>query len=664
MPRRELLFAFFFLLPVLLCAKQSELDSLRRIVERKDAPKDTHYVKACFRLCFQLSRIDPQEALSYGHQALELSEQLGFKRGIAASKNNLGLVYEHIGQNNKAAELYAESLELKTMMGDRRGMASTLNNLGVLYKKTGQYDEALKYYREALSINRGLGNKEWEQANLHNIGVILKGKLHYDSALYYYREALKIAEETGNEQRMNSEYQSLSSALLEKKEFAEALVEGRKALHISRKNREPYGTYIAYNNLALIFTRTGRLDSGRQYYDSALALSVNRGMTEWELDSRHDMQELLDSIYQRTKSHADLLAAYENLRKFVRMRADIQKQETAQKLADLSIQYEVSKKDRELLDMQHKAELQQAEADKQRTMIIFAIAGLVLLSILSVALYRRFRLSRRLAVELKEQKDTIEEKNKSITDSIHYAQRIQQSMLTTARFFSGNTKDFLVFYRPRDIVSGDFYWARRSGDDLYVAVADCTGHGVPGALMSMIGISLLNEIIMERKISNPALALDVMREEIVRSLNPEGSEEEGKDGMDMVLCRFRPGGILEFAAANNPVYVYRKNNETLESYSPDKSPVGKHGGIADAFAKQTINLSEGDVVFLLTDGYADQFGGPKGKKFKYRQLEELLKTRGGYSLDEVQKILERTFLDWKGELEQVDDVCVLGIRML
>jgi serine phosphatase RsbU (regulator of sigma subunit) len=229
-------------------------------------------------------------------------------------------------------------------------------------------------------------------------------------------------------------------------------------------------------------------------------------------------------------------------------------------------------------------------------------------------------------------------------------------------------KPFFILYRPKDIVSGDFYFALahktagRENERFYLCTADCTGHGVPGAFMSMLNISYLNEAIIERNISKPNEILDHIRSEIITSLNPEGSEEESKDGMDCSLCAYDFKKMeMEFSAANNPVWIVR--DKTVIECKPDKMPVGKYHDTMNPFTFNKVDIKKGDVVYTFTDGYADQFGGPKGKKFKYKQLEELLLSIHEKDMDEQKKILNDKFENWKGNLEQVDDVLVIGIKI-
>ncbi len=264
--------------------------------------------------------------------------------------------------------------------------------------------------------------------------------------------------------------------------------------------------------------------------------------------------------------------------------------------------------------------------------------------------------------EIEHQKEVIEEKNKDITSSIQYAKRIQGALLASDNVLEKNLPEHFVFYKPKDIVSGDFYWANECPSSFVLCVGDCTGHGVPGAFMSLLSTSFLNEITGERQITRPDLVLNTLRDEIIKALNPEGRLEEGKDGLDGVLCSFDfPNKKLEFACSNNPIWIIRDGQ--LMEFKPDKFPVGMYEGERKPFTLQKLDLQKGDMVYLFTDGYADQFGGEKGKKFKYRQLQELLLANAAASLKDQKTALDAKLEQWKGRLEQVDDILIIGMRI-
>ena len=260
-------------------------------------------------------------------------------------------------------------------------------------------------------------------------------------------------------------------------------------------------------------------------------------------------------------------------------------------------------------------------------------------------------------------------KNKSITDSINYAKRIQQSFLTSEKTLNNTLKNYFILYKPRDIVSGDFYWAFDLPDRTLVACADSTGHGITGAFMSLIGLSLLNEILHSKNIVEPDKILDELRRIIICALNPEKLDSGGKDGMDIALISiFKNSNSdeikIHFAGANNALYLISglAYSPNFSAFKSDKQPVGFHSSMKP-FTQQEITAKKGDIIYLGTDGFSDQFGGKKGKKFMSRQLKKTLSSIHNLQLSEQENILNKTFLDWKGNLDQVDDVTIIGIRL-
>ena len=256
--------------------------------------------------------------------------------------------------------------------------------------------------------------------------------------------------------------------------------------------------------------------------------------------------------------------------------------------------------------------------------------------------------------ELSDSRELILEKNKEIIDSINYARRIQYTLLAHENFLEENLVEHFVYFKPKDIVSGDFYWAGKHDNRFYLASCDSTGHGVPGAFMSLLNISFLNEAINEKNIEEPHLIFNHVRKQLIENISKDG----GQDGMDAILVCIEGNKVTYAAANNSPVIIKNKQLITLEA---DKMPIGK-GEKEDSFMLRSIELEKGDLLFLYTDGYADQFGGPKGKKFKYKALNNLLLGYSGESMEKQKELLSKHFEDWRGKLEQIDDVCVIGIK--
>jgi len=291
----------------------------------------------------------------------------------------------------------------------------------------------------------------------------------------------------------------------------------------------------------------------------------------------------------------------------------------------------------------------------QEMMSIINLFTLFLITIIFFVFFKRDNTSFQKAIIT--QKEIIEEQQKEMVDSINYAKLIQYALLANKKLLQDNLPEHFVLFKPKDIVSGDFYWATKKENAFYLAVCDSTGHGVPGAFMSLLNISFLNEAITEKNISAPNEILNYVRKQLIEKTDGRN------DGMDAVLLKLENINNeikIQYAAANNEPLLIR-NNKVIP-LPKDKMPVGK-GEKTDSFTLQTMDIEKGDLLYFFTDGYVDQFGGHKGKKFKYKQLEELLLTHHDKSLTEQKEILNTSFSNWKGNLEQVDDILFIGIRI-
>lgn len=289
-------------------------------------------------------------------------------------------------------------------------------------------------------------------------------------------------------------------------------------------------------------------------------------------------------------------------------------------------------------------------------MISLSTVALIMAIIASVFIFRSYKQSKRNALQLSFKNKVIEEKNKEITDSINYAKNIQQSLITSEKVFTANLKDHFILYLPKDIVSGDFYWAQKVGQEFLLMCADCTGHGVPGAFISLMGIGYLKEIVNQKQLTRPDLIFNELRDKIIESF----SASNNKDGMDASLVKLN-GLKLEVSAANNSIWIFRGNENLV--VKPDKFPIGNYLGESKPFSNNTIQLHENDLVVMFTDGYADQFGGPNNKKHKYKALEKLISQNQQLPLEQLKRILTNNLNTWRGNNDQVDDVLVIGFRV-
>ena len=597
------------------------------------------------------------EVLKYTLKSLKLQEQLGNKKKIASLYNNLGTIYSYQNKPDSALKSYNASLKIREEIGDRKGMATCHNNIGLIEHERGNYEGALNNYFLALKFAEGTNYLVLADAS-NNIGTIYILQKKYSEALKYISTALSIHEETGYK----------------------------------------YGMANSLITLSELHLKLNSLKEARSYLNKALAYGSDIGSIR-NIESSYKGLVQIDSIQGNWKS------AFEHHKLYIQYRDQINNEESDKKITEILLTNRFQQQEEKLKAENEKQQaLAQAE-NRRQTVISWSIGGgLFLVIVFAGFVLRSLRITNKqkaiieaqkdevtkqkdIAEELRliseKQKHIVEEKQKEIVDSITYAKRIQTALLTSDEYIRNNFEaEHFILFKPKDIVSGDFYWAlshsfipgwdlgitnvklpavERRKNLFYIATADCTGHGVPGAFMSMLNISFLNENIIERGILQPHEILNAQRKEIIKALNPEGSKSESKDGMDCILCVYDFNKmLLHFAAANNPLWLIR-NNELIE-FAADKMPVGKFNENNKPFTLQTVELQKGDVIYTSTDGFADQFGENGKKLIKKRFKEELLGIHQ-LTIREQKDHLNNFFEKWKGSQEQVDDVCVIGVRV-
>ncbi|HWY10064.1 MAG TPA: tetratricopeptide repeat protein [Bacteroidia bacterium] len=549
--------------------------------------------------------------------AIRIREQIKDTISLGWSENNLGLIYWRQKSRNDALKHFLNANDLFVLKDFKEGIATSGNNIGLIYEEQGDPDAALTYYKTAYKVNCEIDNKSGIALTLNNIGGIFNIKHKNDSAEIYFLRSLKINKEINNLEGLELNYRNLGDVNKIKGDYKNALRYIDTSINVSTKSKSPQGLIASYQSLSGVYEAQGD-------YKKAL-------------EAQREYAKLNDSL------------------------------NFGDKLASMEAKYGKEKNEKEISTLKHKSEITDLELKRKQWMIYSGIAGGVSLLII-IGFVVRVNLQRRKTnsaleqknVEISKQKEIVEIKQKEIVSSIYYASRIQNALLTSENYFKTRLGDFFLLYKPKDIVSGDFYWALEHKDIFYLIVADCTGHGVPGAFMSLLNISVLNELIIERGILQPDIILNETRKEIIRSLNPEGGDVS-KDGMDCVLCAINlKTNKMTYAGANNSFYLLR-NNEIIISET-DKMPVGLTHN-QRPFTLHEIELKKNDQLYLVTDGYADQFGGTKGKKFKYKQLQQLILNNADLPMTNQKDLLDVEIEKWRGELEQVDDICIVGIKI-
>ena len=642
-------------------------------------------------------------AIENYQKSLKIAEQIENSQKISKCLNNIGVIYQCMGNYDLSIEYYKKSIDISEKLNDKEGISYALNNIGNIYYKQSEFIKARIYYQRALKINKEINNKKGLSRCLNNIGIINKNIGNYQQAIINYKDALKINEEIKDKIGMSSCLINLGNVYLILGNFRDAIQSVKRSIALAREIGAKNEIKGAYDSMAKIYAKMKNFEKAYQY----------------------------NQLYSEIK---DTIFSEESSRQLHEMEARYQAEKKQQEIEKQQIMLE--KKDAEIKQ-------QEAEAGRQKAQRNAFICGFILIFVLAIVIYRSYRQKKKANVLLAEQnveinqqkeeitvqrdeieknRDEIAQKNEDITDSINYAVRIQTAMLPTEDYIkeiippteSGLASHFILF-KPKDIVSGDFYFITKIKKYLVAAAVDCTGHGIPGAFMSMLGTASLNEIINNEEITQTDQVLNELRNYIIKSLQQKGFLHEAKDGMDIALVVINTEtNMLQFSGAINSLYIVRKDRKEVGSRqsnyakaSLDKSAVGnkeKVGNRQSAVGKNLksqipnpnsliqsfnhslieikgdkmpvaifdnmtnftfheIQLQKGDSLYIFSDGYADQFGGEQGKKFKYSQFKELLLSIQAQSMEEQKAILAQTFEDWKGDLEQVDDILVMGIRI-
>ncbi len=558
-------------------------------------------------------RSENKPALELCHQALEYFRHHPQETGYPATLTIIANIHESFGDYDTALEKCQMAIKAAEVISYTEGIGEAKSMLGLIFSRISDHDRALKAYQEGLEIRRKMGDQRAVASSLNRIARTHTLQKQFDQALQYYDESLTIRKALNQPSVIFWTYLGLGSTYEEMDELERAREYYEKILKGFEERADDRCLLQAQLGLGRVFHKLDRTEQSKQYLEMALGLA-----------------EKLNAKPLITEAHRELAYHHENLkefgealfhyRKYRRIQEEIMNDESRIRLKNRQISFEIEK----------------SEKEKE----IFHLKN----------------------VQLKAAFDEISRKNRHITESIQYASRIQEALLQDKKDLGSFFRDHFILFLPRDLVSGDFYWSEAIEGKALVAAVDCTGHGVPGALMSMLGIVFLNKIILEKRQTEPGRILDELREEVIRALGQTGDREESKDGMDLSLCAYNPaGGVLEFAGANNSLFLIRDG--ILQEYRVDKMPIGFQESIHLPFRTQTIQLQKEDIWYQFTDGFADQVGGPDKKRYRSKQLKHLLTEIHGESMGRQREILTREFHQWKGEVEQYDDVLVIGVKV-
>ena len=668
------------------------IDSLKNIlkIEKEDTNK-CNTLNSLSTRYFKLTKWD--SALIYAKDMQALAEKIGFKQGIFNALSATGSIYYQKGNLGISLEYLKNALKFENAISNKRLVALVYKQIGMNYIVQGIYSESLKNYLIALKISQEISYPSVEAYCYNEIGKIYNIKGNHIEAIKNEKKALLISEKCqdsgmiaagleylGEAYLADSNYnESLKSYLASKAiflklnkgqgigdvdygignvkysthQYQEALENHLDAIEVFKKIND--NDDIAEMNVILSqdYFALGNIQEAFTMGDKGLSLLLAGG----EKDNIKDAYRNLAVINAKLNNYK---SAYEDETLFKLYYDSIFNNENEKKQSEMQMQFDFNKKEDSLKILQSSRDTLNIEQSKKQKLTTYFVSGLLFLVLLfALFVYRNLKQTKIKNLIITQQKELVEERNKDILASITYAKRLQDAILPPLSIIKQYLPESFVLYEPKDIVAGDFYWMERTGDNILIAAADCTGHGVPGALVSVVCSNALNRTVKEFQITEPGKILDKVRELVLETF--EKSESNVQDGMDISLCSINTKNQkIQWSGAYNSLW-YIQNGE-LHEIPADKQPISKTDN-PKPFVTHSLNLSKGDILYLFTDGYADQFGGPKGKKFKYKQLQDILLANAPRLMEEQNTILEGYLEEWKGSLEQVDDILVIGIRV-
>ncbi len=635
------------------------------------------------------------ESIRYFEQTLDLLKEIGDKQGESGVLLNIGIIHQNQGNYNEAIGCYQRSSEIDEEYGDKQGVSRCLNNIGLIYQDQGNYPLALEYIQNSLKIKEEISDQRGVSSCLMNIGSIHAAQEDHENALDYFNRSLQILEELQDKSGISNCLMGMGITSGKQGNFQEAFEYLQKSLVLTKEIGERYGESQCLSSIGNLHAQMGDHQEALVYYKESLEikteLSDRKGICDLfgymgniylatedftkaldytqkslglgrELDlleEQVDMYKQLTDIYLATHNYR---ASLENHMLHKELYDSLYNEENIRRIAGLEYQYRYEKeKQATELVQQKKDALQAQEAKQQKTLRNSFIVGFVLMLVLVVVILVSFFDKRKANHILEEQNRKIESQNNAITDSINYARRIQHALFPPKKNVDTLLKDYFIFHKPRDIVSGDFYWLAEKEGKLFAALADCTGHGVPGAFMSLLGIAFLNEIVKTREVLCANDILNQLRTRVIQSLHQTGRTDEQRDGMELALCIFDPDfEQMQYSGAFRPLYLVRK--QEIMEVKADKMPLGIYDD-HQPFTCHNLHLQKNDTLYLFSDGYVDQTGGPKRKSYKSKYFKELLLSIQDKGMADQKLILETTLEEWRGGNEQIDDILVMGIRV-
>ena len=659
---------------------QNELDSLLTATSR-NTQTDSVQTLAFLRISdiYTFFVFDYKLGVQYAIEACQYAQKANNKVLESTALRKLGNIYYLRYIYDKAVEYYLAALKVAEESGSKQIVAHSLNNLGNVYARMAEvsnpkknYSKALEYHLRALEIRKN--DPENRVHSLLNINNAYRGLKQYPQAIRYLEEAYAEYVARKDNNGIDLTQTSLGEIYLEwaketsKTEYLNTAEKYFKERALGERHSSRTSSVLVYMGEIRFLQK--QWEEAIHFYQKGIELA--KATNQLETIKRGSFQ--ISSTYKETGQYKEALEYYKLYRTY---KDSLLSEKSNNQITELNTKYETKKKEKDIELLTKDNKLQQADMSKQQLIINVFIGILVLVIIVALILYNLFIIKKRLNIKLDntnklllQKNELIEKQKENIVNSIDYAKTMQQVIIVQENDIQKIFPDSLIFYKPKDIVSGDFYWSHKTDDGkAIVAVIDCTGHGVPGAFMSIIANTLLNQIIRQTNITTPSEILSQLNYAVYNALHQNKERSLSDDGLDIALCCIDyKNKTLEYAGAQHPLYIL--TNGELKIVKADIYTIGggnfpskKGDPKSIKYTNHTLTLEAGMRLFLFTDGYIDQFGGPEKRKFGSGNLQRLLLDNKDKSISELNQIVSKTHKEWKGTVAQTDDILFIGITI-
>jgi serine phosphatase RsbU (regulator of sigma subunit)/tetratricopeptide (TPR) repeat protein len=629
------------------------------------------YAVSCIIIANSFFRkADYDASLKVSFKGLETANKLDDYNSKFFFIVNIANVYQRLHKTELSLGYYLKGLTLAEQKKDTIKIGELYSKMSNLYMDNNNYDLALMSLRSSLNIllaKQKMDSTSFDHLLLAsaytNMGTLmgryysnkLKPITYVDSALFYFNKAITIVRKIKNDRReLSILLINTSDAYNTIGDYTKAIDMLMEAMEVASSENYIYQIVI-YVNLGDAYRGLNNIQVSIQYLQKALDLA--RRYNAQDMLSEANLS--LSRTFEKVKKYDEAFAIYKKHSNYKDSMLNIQSSGT---ISETMAKYETDKKEAEIQLLTKDSELQQHEIGKQKVVRNIVLSGLFLILILSALLLGRYQLTKRLNIELDKTNFLIYNKNRLIMESIDYAERIQRLILPPLNILQRRFADSFTVYIPKDVISGDIYWFAKEGNTFLLAAVDCTGHGVPGALMSMVAYNLLNRSVRSGEQANAISVINNMNKGLQNFVARNADKMSVHDGMDISVCSIDLNTLhLNFAGAQNSLYIVR--NKQLTELKADQVSIGDPASVDHVFSPQNMQLCKGDWVYLFTDGYADQKGGPYNKKFYYLPFQDMIKEVSDLSGQEQRQKMDLMFHQWKGRNEQLDDVLIIAVKI-